>query len=114
MEYSMQALKNSQGSWDWARITMSVMIICVLPLVALVYNNMADTIKTNKADAAAAIEKSEESAEKTLIQYMKLQEERANMLQSQMKEQKKIDKETIKTLQNLNVSVKLLEQQLKE
>ena len=115
----MRILKNTKGVWDWSKITVSLIVLVVVPLICLVYNNMDNTIIINRADAKDAVEKIEEEvalkvSEKSLMQYIAIQQQQTDMLKVDMTEQKIIDKETLKVLQNLNISVRLLEQKLKK
>ena len=96
---------------------MSLIGIVIIPLCVLVYNNMADTVKVNKEDAKEDLNKVEvvlmqKVSEKSLMQYIQIQQQQTDMLKEDMVEQKIIDKETLKALQNLNISVRLLEQKL--
>ena len=116
---TMKILKNKQGTWDWSKVAVSIFILFVLPLVGLVYNNMADTIKEVKKTVTENVARIEDNvktkvSEKSLMQYIALQQQRIDMLQEDVKEGKIIDKEMLKTLQKLNLNMVLVEQQLKE
>lgn len=126
----MKVLKNSQGSWDWSKFATGFIVILIIPLIALVYNNMDGTIKANKAEAKenhGDIKKELKGkvSEGALLRYLALQQQQTDMLKEDVHEQKilsreevkaaqAIDKELLKALQNLNINVKLLEQKLKE
>ena len=117
----MKVLKNSQGNWDSFKLAVSVVVILVLPLIGVVYNNMANAIE-KKADCdvtdakIGTINKTlDGKVDNTVLQQMLLlQQQQQKMLQDQISEQKKVDKETLKTLQELNINMRLLEQKLKE
>jgi len=111
-------LKNKKGEWDWQKITISIFVVLVVPLIGLVYNNMADTIKAVEVKAISHIKRVESNvntkvSEKSLMQYIAIQQQQTDMLKEDLTEQKIIDKETLKTLQNLNINIKLVEHQLK-
>lgn len=111
---------DSQGKWSWIKIFIPIITIIVLPLVGLIYNNMAMAID-KKADAETVniqICKINEELEKkpnndVIKQMLLLQQQQQQYLQDQLKEQKDTNKEVIKKLNELNININLLEQQIK-
>ena len=112
----MKVLKNTKGEWDWFKISLP--IFCAL--VGLIYNNVVGAID-KKADTDVTtnhierIDKalSEKANNEVILEMLKNQRLEQEMIQENLKEQKIVDKETLKILQLLNVNVKLLEQRLK-
>jgi hypothetical protein len=116
----MRALKNSNGEWDWLKITVPVLTVIIIPLIALVYNNIASAIdrKSDKAITELCINDLKIKVKnkvdnETLILMLEQQKQQQEFLKEQLKEQKTIDKETLKTLQNLNIQMKIIEQRIK-
>jgi len=101
----MKVLKNSKGEWDWLKITIPILTIIIIPLVALIYNNMANAVesKADKALTEKSIEVLKEDIDRkanneTIILMLKQQAE-------QIQSQKVVDKEMLETLQNLNIQI---------
>jgi len=117
----MKMLKNSKGDWDWLKVLIPVLTIVIVPLIALVYNNMAEAIE-KKADGPTTelnIKTLKEKVElkvdnKTLLLLLQQYSQQQDFMQEQIKEQKTIDNKTLDTLMELNVQMKLIEQQLKK
>lgn len=111
---------DSQGKWSWIKIFIPIITIIILPLVGLIYNNMAIAID-KKADAkivSVQINKiNEELKQKpnnnTIKQMLLLQQQQQHYLQDQLKEQKDANKEVIEKLNELNININLLEQEIK-
>jgi len=122
----MKLFKNSQGKWDWSKISLPVITLITIPLICLAYNNLvkADASKANKAVTAAEIAhlKSAVKAKmntELILQYIKSSQQQAEYLRKQVESnerrdvrQQQKDDEMQKTLGELNTTIKLLEQKL--
>lgn len=111
---------DSQGKLSWVKIFIPLFTIITLPLIGLLYNNMAIAID-KKADyevISVQINKINEelkqkSNNNTIKQMLLLQQQQQQHLQEQLKEQKDTNKEVIKKLNELNININLLEHEIK-
>ena len=108
-----------QDTWDWFKIVMPIVTILCIPLIALIYNNMAEAVekKADKDTTEMSISLLKETLKdkvdnKTLQQMIAIQETQLGYIEIQIQDQKEIDKEMLKTLQDLNIQLKLIEQKI--
>ena len=109
----MKALKNTQGEWDWSKITVGIITLIVFPLVALTYTNVLNALdtKANKNTTELQINLLKEKValkadDKTIILLLEQQNK-------ELEERRIIEKETLKTLQNLNIQMKVIQERIK-
>lgn len=110
--------KNSKGQWDWFKILLPIIIVVFGGLSNKIYVNLYDLVsgKANAKEVELHVAdlknniktKADEADVKALLILF---EERSKVLQESARDQKVINKETLKELQELNINVKLLQKE---